>query len=71
MTGRTEAPVPPFDPELAATLPDRLAIHDLNTTYALVFDSFQLEESVNCWTEDGILDESETGFGVFHGRDAT
>lgn len=47
-----------------------LAIHDLNSYYAVAFDSFQLDESVDCWVEGGILDESETGFGVFQGRDA-
>jgi ketosteroid isomerase-like protein len=48
---------------------DRAAIHDLNSLYAISFDEFRLAECVNCWTHDGVLDESETGFGVFHGRE--
>lgn len=51
-------------------LADRVAIHDLNSRYAVSFDTFQLDEAVTCWTVDGVLDESETGFGVFRGHDA-
>ena len=51
-------------------LADRAAIHDLNTRYAVAFDSFQLEESSGCWAEDGVLDERETGHGLFEGRAA-
>ncbi|OKI06203.1 hypothetical protein A6A06_37495 [Streptomyces sp. CB02923] len=51
-------------------LADRAAIHDLNTRYAEAFDSFRLDESSGCWAEDGVLDERETGFGLFQGRDA-
>ncbi|MEU0844466.1 nuclear transport factor 2 family protein [Streptomyces sp. NPDC005962] len=51
-------------------LADRAAIHDLNTRYAVAFDSFRSDESSGCWAEDGVLDERETGFGLFQGRDA-
>ncbi|GAA1718252.1 nuclear transport factor 2 family protein [Streptomyces yatensis] len=49
---------------------DRAAIHDLNTRYAVAFDGFRLNESSGCWAEDGVLDERETGFGLFQGREA-
>ncbi|WP_199921488.1 nuclear transport factor 2 family protein, partial [Streptomyces rimosus] len=51
-------------------LADRAAIHDLNTRYAVAFDGFRLNESSGCWAEDGVLDERETGFGLFQGREA-
>ncbi|MFI2241487.1 nuclear transport factor 2 family protein [Streptomyces chrestomyceticus] len=49
---------------------NRAEIQDLNTRYAIAFDSRQLDESVGCWAEDGILDETEGGFGLFEGRQA-
>ncbi|WP_030666480.1 nuclear transport factor 2 family protein [Streptomyces rimosus] len=48
----------------------RAEIQDLNSRYAIAFDSGQLDESVGCWVEDGVLDETETGFGLFEGREA-
>ncbi|WP_033043257.1 nuclear transport factor 2 family protein, partial [Streptomyces rimosus] len=33
-------------------------------------DGFRLNESSGCWAEDGVLDERETGFGLFQGREA-
>ncbi|MEU1982051.1 nuclear transport factor 2 family protein [Nocardia sp. NPDC019395] len=50
-------------------LADRAAIHDLNARYAIAFDGFQLDESSGCWAEDGVLDERETGLGLFRGRE--
>lgn len=49
---------------------NRAEIQDLNSRYAIAFDSGQLDESVDCWAEDGILDETETGLGLFEGREA-
>ncbi|WHX18943.1 nuclear transport factor 2 family protein [Streptomyces malaysiensis subsp. malaysiensis] len=49
---------------------DRAEIQDLNSRYAIAFDSGRLGESVDCWAEDGILDETEAGFGLFEGREA-
>ncbi|MDJ1130582.1 nuclear transport factor 2 family protein [Streptomyces iconiensis] len=49
---------------------DRAEIQDLNSRYAIAFDERRLDESAGCWTEDGILDETEGGFGLFEGRDA-
>lgn len=49
---------------------NRAEIQDLNSRYATAFDSGQLDESVGCWAEDGTLDETETGFGLFEGREA-
>ncbi|MFD7662182.1 nuclear transport factor 2 family protein [Streptomyces sp. NPDC059788] len=48
----------------------RAEIQDLNSRYAIAFDSGRLDESVDCWAEDGVLDETETGFGRFEGREA-
>jgi hypothetical protein len=47
---------------------DRAGIHDLNTRYATTFDNFQLEDCVECWTEDGVLDETRLGNGLFESR---
>ncbi|MGW8378203.1 nuclear transport factor 2 family protein [Streptomyces sp. ODS28] len=49
---------------------DRAEIQDLNSRYAVAFDGGRLDEAVECWAEDGVLDETETGFGLFEGRDA-
>ncbi|OKH99810.1 hypothetical protein A6A06_22330 [Streptomyces sp. CB02923] len=49
---------------------DRAEIQDLNSRYAIAFDSRCLDEAVDCWAEDGILDETGTGFGLFEGHAA-
>lgn len=49
-------------------LADRLAIQDLNTRFAVSFDSFQLDATVDCWSEDGVLDERPIGFGLHEGQ---
>lgn len=51
-------------------LSDRAEIQDLNTTFAVTFDNFELEKCVNCWTKDGILDEREIGFALYDSRNA-
>lgn len=50
------------------TLEDRLAIQELNYRYAAHIDFKQVDAWVDLFTEDGVLDESEFGFGVHDGR---
>jgi SnoaL-like domain len=49
---------------------DRIAIQDLNYRYAAHIDFKQVDEWVDLFTEDGVLDEREFGFGVHDGRTA-
>ena len=49
---------------------DKIAIYELNYRYALHIDLHQTEEWVQLFTEGGVLDEAEYGFGVHQGHAA-
>jgi hypothetical protein len=49
---------------------DKIALQELNYRYALHIDFHQTEEWVALFTEDGVLDEVEFGYGVHAGHAA-
>ena len=51
-------------------LEDRAAIQDLNSRYATMCDTFQLEATLDCWTDDAVFDERESGYGEIRGKEA-
>ncbi len=53
-----------------SSITDRLGIQDLVNKYALYIDRHRIEEWVSLFTPDGILDESEFGFGTNVGHDS-
>lgn len=48
---------------------EKIAIQELNYCYALHIDLKQIDEWVNVFSPDGILDEREFGFGLHSGHD--
>ena len=48
---------------------EKAAIGELVHRYATMVDTFRLEETLDCWTDDAVFDETDTGFGTFSGRE--
>lgn len=51
------------------SIEDKLEIYDLNFRYAILVDSYKIDEWVQVFTPNAFFDESEFGFGAHEGHD--
>lgn len=51
------------------SIEDKLEIYDLNFRYAILVDSYKIDEWISVFTPNAFFDESEFGFGAHEGHE--